>query len=650
MFFQEEGECWRYLTKHLNVPRLVAEKLLWEDGEQLKEVPTATFMSCSLISIETENRPKLVGIKSLCEVYHRLCTHSINKRNTRVGVTRRLEVEVQKQLSNLTKSTSVKTAHEAIGVSLSNEFKCDYSIAKIERNQLNRVRNCRFLRDAGELQKAEFVHAVQAATKISQNDRAINKSGNIAIFGQGNRQIVIKPLIALENARSARTILLLVRNAEFTINEIEQIDDISDNFIYKYISSGKNRILSSAQSSITARDRLQTKHSEIGEDFLAYLKDAFSDIFQVCDCHSVTVRFYNPTTRTLDVFYSKEKPDEDFNDRNPNGNSIKLSRFRESANAYTFLYGHAYEQYTYIPNLRSGIPEKYRKRGLDSARRTRESLAEICFPVFHGKTPCAVLNLESATRSAFDGDIEFLLALKAAIENKYSRYFDGVDTRWMRERALVGENLHDLKNMLTGGFFTDSQKLWLREKFFPETKSNAIVSLDTTFKNLRLEILGWIDDSFSELIEWQVQSIKDILSFSGDPAVRVDKKLFQSILEILRALIINIENNSYIERDKIIVSCDARYRDSSNRDCLRIRFRTYGKFPPEVLDTATLAPIQKHTNSGVTDHYGLYLIGLLVRSNDGSVFIGPEGGDGERIFELSFAEWRADEHSLRIDT
>jgi hypothetical protein len=108
--------------------------------------------------------------------------------------------------------------------------------------------------------------------------------------------------------------------------------------------------------------------------------------------------------------------------------------------------------------------------------------------------------------------------------------------------------------------------------------------------------------------------------------------VFAAITAIVKNLITNIEDHSYIRRDKIIISnsplCQGHSEDEKS---LRIRYKTFGYFDDDTLEVFCLRPIERVTTNKNTRHYGAFVLGLLARSVGGYVAV-EKSNEGYPVF------------------
>ena len=104
---------------------------------------------------------------------------------------------------------------------------------------------------------------------------------------------------------------------------------------------------------------------------------------------------------------------------------------------------------------------------------------------------------------------------------------------------------------------------------------------------------------------------------------------------------INIVNYSYIDADKVIVSASGLFGVSSQSQEIRVRLKSFGPFDEEDLDVLCLRPIKRPYDVAKPEHFGMYSLGLLVRSVGGHVTICPASQKDETIIEFKVPNGRA---------
>ncbi len=452
-----------------------------------------------------------------------------------------------------------------------------------------------------------------------------------------NAAVVVQPVLIGGEVSGDRYFYVFLPDEQLRNGDIHSIAAFSSSFVEAYRQKKKIQLLTEFQSA-EAEVKEDVTKAGINGRYKNKLLGRVNDVFSVLNCHSFTIRMYNPAHNSLQLFAYASTMSADGDDRRQKEERehIVLSSFRTSVNAFTFLVGSERGEYTYIRNLNVSIPEQYRDLGLESAYQVRpHSRSEICFPFRFGNTVIGTLNLESSAANGFDDDIEFLLSLKSSLEILYRSYFEAFDLDWYRILTKFADPLHELENYLDTDLFSDDQKYILRDLFikqeekFKNNNSHSIDSIIPWFKQ-------WVREYYSEETDDLLNEVLGIVEFNLINGFNVQSSTFYAITAIIRNLIKNIEDHSNIRRDKIIIANSARYRSEQvSENYLRIRLKTYGYFEAGVLDSLCFRPILKSTSKGTSRHYGAYILGLLARSVGGFVVLDQHENGYPVIIEFS---------------
>ena len=449
-------------------------------------------------------------------------------------------------------------------------------------------------------------------------------TGTVLVLG---KKIIIQPIPVGGEFVGDRYFYIFLPKEKLRTRDIYSASSFSREFAERYKQSKRISLLSNQSGRTLVRSTEITK-TGIQKEFQREFKKLAKDTFSVINCHSVTVRMNNPASNSL-VLYAEASTDEaDDSDirLRQNANSydtdISLNKFKTSVNAFTYLFSDSGFEYVYLRNLNAKIPKEYKDKGLDRATQYREtSLSEFCMPFRFGNVTIGTVNLESSLKRAFDDDIEFLLLFRSALEDLYRKHFEVFDLEWYKLLTKFADPLHELENFLDTDFFDSSQKSVLRDLFISGKKIDEDKS-----RPMLADLTSWFDDWVRSYYRKESRDFKDdiksIVEFNIEKDVNLQPAVFSAITAIIKNLITNIEDHSYIRRDKIIISNSTLYRgrpeDGKN---LRIRYKTFGYFDNETLEAFCLRPIERSQPNENTRHYGAFVLGLLARSVGGYVVV-----------------------------
>lgn len=271
-------------------------------------------------------------------------------------------------------------------------------------------------------------------------------------------------------------------------------------------------------------------HSRIRQIFQSYVSDMFRQVFSLVDCHSTSLRLYDPCDNSLKSFCAINSSDGETFSSLSDEKSIGLRKYRDSANAFTYLIGHKKFEYVYIRNVNSPIPKAYKDFGLNSTYSTRpKTTSELCFPFYFQESVIGTLNIESSSRGAFDDDLDFLLMFKSSLEDFYRKLFEFEDLGWTRQLTRFADPMHELSNYMDTGFFTRPQKEVLKRLFF-EPRREFREPESQTVGQLRSWVFHWIRSYFDKESADLIEIISDIVEINGSADVVLDQSDRKSVV------------------------------------------------------------------------------------------------------------------------
>lgn len=411
--------------------------------------------------------------------------------------------------------------------------------------------------------------------------------------------------------------ILLWGDKRFTIDIINNIVELIDAFrTLKFIRTKlfsllnlQNEVMENIQKSYFEDRRKQE------DNFEQFATKCLNHIVNSTYSHSATVRVYNPYNKSLKLFKDLKT---DWGNRVSELNEvdykeIPIRKFRVSLNAFTFLRNSNIDSYSYIKNTNKKIPDEYRVKGLREILKHRDSLSEICFPLFCGKIPFGTINMESTIKNAFDHDIKYLFGIKKALETFYDISIKSSDAKWLAGRSPVYRNVHEL-----------SQHLRLNRESFSTKQIGLLKRLILLDDTITPSELINVSKLYDELIKWLRTQINSfametaqnhiIFDLKNDHYIKFD--VFENILLICKNLVNNIIAHSDFRRDKIIIMQNDHLRMGVNAN-LKIFVKTFGSFEDQSYNSLLISPIIKNNEY----HYGMFLVGMLARKLGGIALI-----------------------------
>ena len=428
--------------------------------------------------------------------------------------------------------------------------------------------------------------------------------------------VAIIPAIGRYQApKFVKKILILWSKKRIKYDNISNSKDYIDYYLRKRENSQKHHFLSEIQAEVIKKfnGKGYNNKNELLSDFKTFSEKCLRQIINTY-AYSAVVRLCDVSTNTLVPFAVEcnqwGKWDGCAIDEKKK--NIKLKLHHCSVNAFVFKKAMSLEKpYVYIKNLKQPIPQEYKEIGLNNILLLRESsMSEICFPLFVGKVPFGVLNIESPISNAFDNDIHYLLSIKQAIESFYDISIKTTDSNWLAARSPVYKNIHEIKQLLdTEGFFDEKQLSELKPLILFE--NNVLNNEEKELDVLRQDIESYLERKINDLDKPYVVNlfywdIKEKISVSNDEFTKVRLIVFN--------LIENIIKHSDVKKDTIDLSINTI---NKGHQILKIKVTTFGTFGADVFPFLTFSPILKQNKY----HYGMFLVGMLSRNLGGTCYI-----------------------------
>jgi len=436
-------------------------------------------------------------------------------------------------------------------------------------------------------------------------------------------------------------IIVAISSNQFSTPFIKFFHDAILHFEQKSKQSRKLAILNKLHD-ITHRKNTRkqpSSYSDIEDEFKSLVKLHAKLLFSVTRAHSFSVRIFEPSSRSLKLLDSGKTSTGVYSDK---VERIPIKDFKGSVNAFTFFAGEALP-YVYLPNVHGTIPAQYKELGLEGSIKSRVGTkSEICFPLLQGGVSVGVINFEANELDAFEGDIAFLLTIKNLLEDHYNKFYEYHDQQWFKKNASFTDDLHELDNYLrVEGFFSSKQASVLNRIFFHK-ETDDLTEKSGTLDFFEEWYLNWSRTYYEQYYdEANIKSIQRLVRFYGKSDFQIPRRVLQSLKIIIKQFVNNIDKYAYIDSDFIVVDCTLpnlkNSKDGSSHNLgskIRLRVVTYGLISPDILERICLRPINKYSHLKQSDepHYGMYLVGLLVRSLGGAVVVsGPDNQQPNQV-------------------
>lgn len=377
--------------------------------------------------------------------------------------------------------------------------------------------------------------------------------------------------------------------------------------------------------------------------FKKITQNLLDEILYTTSAHSAGVSLYDGATRTLTTFCSAQGLGG--GKKSESGAQIRISgNEQNSVVVFTFLDGGQRFPYVYIPRIstrvaidKAGnhkstvqveISKELKSAGLKTCLMHRENTrSEICLPLLHGNLAFGTLNVEAAVPAAFNQDIEYIKAIKIAIEQAYRKINFHIDSAWLAAHANRTEAVHELWQYLeTGNYFSSDQKRTL-EALFPDRnsfKSKGQVGL----LQLKETIFKWIkeryDDKLATLLERMIHfdHLEDRL---------VEIRVFESCEAALRNLIRNSVSHGYPDSDQVFVD-DRPWFGMRSAKCVRLHYQSKQQISSDLARQIGVRPITSSSTERVS--YGMFNVGMLSRLSGGTVFSYVDESSSKFVVEV----------------
>jgi len=361
------------------------------------------------------------------------------------------------------------------------------------------------------------------------------------------------------------------------------------------------------------------------------IETVLNEVLYTTSAHSVSLRLYDPATRSLVVEASAVGAFDGAEVQlAPPAIAIKGNE-HTSVVVFTFLRGTRDMPYVYLKRItppvtrtyggrtktdhRTYIPPEYKTQGLEIPLLTRTlTRSEICFTLQQGRLAFGTLNIEAPFPAAFDQDIDYLKLIASALESTYRSLRQRIDGRWLIANAARSDSVHQLwQYQEVGTFFSEEQNQVLRA-IFPPRSEHALAGRQKLSK-LPGRLLAWVNTRYEDSLQEQVLNM---LKFDHVSDIAVSALFAESAYVIARNIIQNAVKHGEPRTDLIFFD-DRAWFGARATPCLRIHYRASTEITADVVDLLGAAPILHDDSDRVG--YGMYNVGLLTRLLGGSLYV-----------------------------
>ena len=374
------------------------------------------------------------------------------------------------------------------------------------------------------------------------------------------------------------------------------------------------------------------------------LDDVLNEVLYTTSAHSVSLRLYDPTTRSLEAVGSAMGAYDGADAQSaPRTIAIKGNE-RTSVVIFTFLRGTRKMPYVYLKRIsppivreiggrvktlnRTFIPPEYKEQGLQVPFLTRSlTRSEICFTLQQGKLAFGTLNIEAPFPAAFDQDIDYLTLIKSALERSYSAAGQRIDAQWLIANAARSDSVHQLWQYQEGGsFFTTEQDKVLRAIFPPRGEHALTGSFDLAAMQKRL--IAWVKLRYNGTLRDQVTNM---LKFDHITPGNVSALFAEASFVIARNIIQNAVKHGEPANDLIFFD-DRPWFGARSTRCLRIHYRSTNEVAADLINLLGSTPIVRDDTDRVG--YGMYNVGLLTRLLGGSLYFSRDDAEARLTIDV----------------
>lgn len=357
------------------------------------------------------------------------------------------------------------------------------------------------------------------------------------------------------------------------------------------------------------------EYDDRNADLKERLQNSLSKLYDCTSAHSVTVRLFDPLSKTLRLLAEHAISTGKYS---PNFSGEISISCPESVNAACFRECGPNE-HKYVPLLAKpddeARPSSSRATVVLNPRRSR---SELCFPLWGDGVPIGTFNLESPIPRAFDRDLDFLESLARSIAEMVFSSLSTVPPDAVSQLATINELAH--------GISID------RSDLAPEMIASLPVTISRTMEEFSYFLFKLRDplgtkENYSEPLHDIIEaSLNDAMSpferqeFDYQNSIRVGSGVRVGheghiIRSILDGVFSNSRKHSSMSHDRLTFEVVERERVPSI-------FRIEYEAKKHLVDCSTLrsfglVPVVK----GGQNRFGAFLLGFRIRAAGGRLSV-----------------------------
>lgn len=538
---------------------------------------------------------KIDILEDILELQYLLKRNSLNLLNTSYKLTVDQLSEIKKGFSPSIKETAI-----FFSTFFENKYNC-----------ISSVFSKSYLNGKWVLVKENYKIAENLKKKISEKEKLLDYKKSI-YFKFKTDYILVLPFINDLKSHYFKHFIVLIFTHKIPRHLITNYTKFVNNYFNAFLEKEKRAITNKLQNKIITIQENQTylKDNFNPENELSvYAQNALDDIVIVTNAFSGTFRWYDIEKKSL-VLKAEGNENGEVTRRNiTNSVSHEISiEEHRSVNVMTFRNVEK-GKFLYIEDT-TNIGLQLREN----------SKSELCFPVYFKNTKIGVLNFESPELRGFNKEtIQYLKEITGLIEHFYIQLLELNDKLWLSKRSQIYQNFHELESTIKGKNFPLKYKKTLLPLL--EKQQISIDEETSSFNELNSFINEYFNDFKKETLYENYRDFKNSVQIRIDEDV-LKQKFKKHVIDSVLIIIKNIVNN----QRKFSNKKDGFISININNSSIFINNESSMPLSEEYRNKYLYAPYQTGFNTEKRTHFGLFVIGMLVRQLGGYsyVYIGDE--------------------------
>ncbi len=438
-------------------------------------------------------------------------------------------------------------------------------------------------------------------------------------------RFIIIPLIRKKEHSLRITHILIIHSlSDINHKTLSNIEELIENYLEYRFSKLQISTIFDMQTDLLKISNHQTEiklngKSDLLEIYKNYIKKYFHNILFSTYSDSITIRFYNHISKTLDVLHRSHSEFGSYRDGDPESYPIKITDYHSSTNAFAFSKCNKDITFIYIGNFSSKIPSEFKKLGFSKVSSKRQLTASsITFPIFLGKCPIGTINIESQLVHAFDEHLTFLKSAISMIESYFNQLLLVNDNSWIKNRVFTYDGVHELRQYCDAKKFDTKTCSVLQKYLFSNIEKQEFgeISIDKIEQEIRDEI-----DESNKAMDKTSKDLQNLIHFNINVKGILDGQTVNLMKLIVRNLLNNISRYGDPRKDKITIIIRKPKHEITCSE-IRIYARTCGFINNEIIDKFGIIPVQKEEKQVDNLRYGMFIVGMLCRTLGGTLDIG----------------------------